>query len=662
KKEEELRLLMDAVPALISHTDRDERYLFANRALAEVYGLRPEDMIGKTRCEIVGDAVYEYVKPYLQRALAGERVSYTRVNEQTGLTLALNLIPERDAAGNVIGLYGLHTDVTEISRAREALAESEARFRALTELSSDWFWEQDEQFRFTKFEGEGERSPFPFEEAYGKRRWELGYQIAGGWEAHKQMLESHRPFRDVELTRLNPDGSFGAVALISGAPVFDRQGNFRGYRGVAKDITERKRAEEELKRHRDHLEDLVKERAAELLLAKERAEEANRAKSDFLARMSHELRTPLNAILGFAQIMKMDSKLPAQFGKAVDTIERSGEHLLALIDDVLDLAKVEAGKLELEPAPFALPPFLRVIGDIVRVKAEAKGLVFDFTVREPLPAAVRADQKRLQQILLNLLGNAVKFTDAGRVALLVRQSATTNHSATLRFEVTDTGCGIEAQYLRRIFEPFEQVAERHRAGGAGLGLAISAQLARLMGAEIQVDSHPGGGSRFWFDLTLPVDEANVAASAAPTVVTGYAGPRMRVLVVDDVKENRAVLADMLEPLGFEVNEAADGLQALDLAHAVRPDLVLMDSVMPNLDGHETTRRLRNMPAFARVPIVVISAAASGADEEKALAAGADRFLRKPFNLGKLLDTIGSLLSLQWERRPARRPPESSPRQ
>ena len=552
------------------------------------------------------------------------------------------------------------SNTTAATRDREALLASEARFRALTQLSSDWFWEQDEEFRFTKFEGKTDNSSIPFAAALGKRRWELDYQIAGGWAAHKRLLESHLPFRDVELSRFDSTGSTIAVISVIGEPMFDRTGRFCGYRGVTTDITARKRAEQELKRHRDHLEELVKERTAELVLAKERAEVANQAKSEFLARMSHELRTPLNAILGFAQIVKRDPALSAQHANAIGTIHRSGEHLLALINDVLDLAKVEAGKLELQADVLEIRTFLQMISEIVLVKARQKELTLDLEVDPALPSVVRADSRRLQQVLLNLLGNAVKFTDRGHITLRVHKLAEANDTATLRFRVIDTGSGIAPANLRRIFEPFEQVGDvRQRLGGAGLGLAISAQLASAMGSEIQVESRPGAGSTFWFDLALPIESGAMAAAPADEVVGGYEGPRKRLLVVDDVQENRAVLIDMLEPLGFDMHEATDGLKAIESALAAPPDLILMDSVMPNLDGRATTRRMRQLQGLAKVPIVVISAAASEADKNEAIAAGADQFLCKPFQAGKLLETIGTLLSLQWinsRDEPARRSP------
>ncbi|BAL27192.1 PAS/PAC sensor hybrid histidine kinase (plasmid) [Azoarcus sp. KH32C] len=385
----------------------------------------------------------------------------------------------------------------------------------------------------------------------------------------------------------------------------------------------------------------------ELVEAKDRAEGASRAKSTFLANMSHELRTPLNAILGYAQILRRDKALSERAAAGLVTIQSSGEHLLMLINDVLDLAKVEAGRLELAVGIVNLSAFLAVIADILRVKAEQKSLLFRSDLSAELPAAVRVDEGRLRQVLLNLLINAVKFTDRGEVCLHVQCLARTEAQAHLRFEILDTGIGIAPQHMERLFQPFEQMGEvERRAGGTGLGLAISRQLVRLMGGEIQVESRLGEGSRFWFELELPVERAAALPQVARAVV-GYAGPRRRLLVVDDVAANRAMLADLLEDLGFAVDEANDGLQALALAQAQPPDLILMDRVMPVLDGLEATRRLRQLPELADVPVVVVSASAGRDDEALSLAAGASAFLSKPVQQEGLLQTIGGLLGLHW---------------
>ena len=332
-----------------------------------------------------------------------------------------------------------------------------------------------------------------------------------------------------------------------------------------------------------------------LLAARTAAEAANRAKDEFLASMSHELRTPLHAILGYADLLRVGSMGQAARKDALDTIAGSGRHLLALINDLLDLSRMRAGHLELNPAPVRLRTLLEELVAMVRVDARNKGLEFLLDLPVDLPEVVLADDKRLRQILLNLLGNAIKFTDTGRVVLGVHCARAGDGRVELRFSVEDTGIGIAPEDQERIFAPFEQADQgRRRESGVGLGLAISQEFARLMGGLIEVDSRPGGGSRFHFTVAFPVIEAQPVERAALSPIQGYEGPRRRILVADDQEENRELLRQMLEPLGFDVALAGDGQQALDLARHTRPDLVLMDLRMPVMNGFDAAAAIRHL--------------------------------------------------------------------
>ncbi|OUD14413.1 ATP-binding protein [Thioflexithrix psekupsensis] len=424
---------------------------------------------------------------------------------------------------------------------------------------------------------------------------------------------------------------FQAIELNTPIPEIAEE--YSGLVVLVRDITAQKQVEYELAEEKNRAEQ-----------ARAEAEVANQAKSVFLANMSHELRTPLNGILGYAQILLRDPQLTKKQLEGVEIIRRSGDYLLTLINDILDLSRIEANRIELYVTDIIFSDFLNDIVELFKIRAEQKGIAFIYEQLSQLPQGIRGDEKRLRQILINLLGNAVKFTEQGGITFKVGY-----FEKKLRFQIEDTGIGIADEDLEKIFQAFEQAGDQnYRAQGTGLGLAITKRLVEMMGGELKVESHLHQGTTFWFCLELPeVSELIPSKMTQIPVITGYEGTRRHILMIDDRWENRSVMHNLLIPLGFSLDEAENGEEGLRKAIEKTPDLIITDLVMPVLDGFEVARRARQHPALKHIPIIAASASVFDYHQQESFAAGCNEFIAKPVRFDILLNALEKHLNLQW---------------
>jgi len=639
EKNRQFATLMSNLPGMAYRCANDESWTMelASQGCLNLTGYTAEEVIGN-RSISYADLIVEEDRPAVWAAV--QAAIAQREPFQLGYRIRsrdqkIRWVWEQGAgvfnsSGQLEALEGLIIDVTEQKRVETSLRESEEKFRSIFTHSVAGIFQIDINGRYRSVNPalarmHGYASP----EEMIEQVTDIAHQIYAHPEDRDALVgklhrEGHVENFELEVRRKNGECFW---ILLNAAAVCDKDGNVLVLEGTNIDITERKRAEA-------------------LLKAKAEVEAASRAKSAFLTHMSHELRTPMNAMLGFCQLLLRDSNLSAKHRDYLLTIDRNGQHLLGIIGDILEMAKIDANRLSFSFNRFALPVLLRDLQSTFQARAELKKLNFSLRIDPDTPRDAWGDRVKVRQILINLIGNAFKFTKQGSIEVRVRSGVGAERRDHIYLEVSDTGPGISPEDMDRLFEPFEQTAAGAIMGGTGLGLPISREYARRMHGELTARSSPGVGSVFCLALPLPIEGQGSASPLAEPEKSGQPRlfrPDLRVLVADDFEDNRRLLRGILAEAGCAIREVDNGLSAVAEQSAWQPHCILMDAKMPGIDGLEAIRRIRKSDNNG-VKILVLSAGADAVQRSEALKAGADDFLAKPFRANELLARLQAWLS------------------
>lgn len=627
-----LRLISDRLPTFVSYMDTDRKYRFVNTAFTKWFQKDFSEIEGKTRAELFVDPkLYDYISPFEERAFNGEAVSFeltlTKPNGDY-INLDTEYKPDFDPyTGKVRGIIGVGQDVTERKKSLMQIEASELRFRSLTDAIPQLMWTATTDGRVNyanerclAYTGLNEK------EKYGDL-WNhciFPKDLTRVHDAWQSSMVTGQPFKEEYRIR-RYDGVYHWF-LGRAVPVRNAKGVIQYWIGTATDIEEEKRVAEVLN------------------AAKEAAENANATKSAFLANVSHEIRTPLGAILGFSNLLKDPSLSAEQREHYIETIARNGQSLTRLIDDILDLAKVEADQLDVEEIHFSFIDLVKEVVALFQEKAQEKNIRLTLDFAPGVPENLYSDPTRLRQILINIVGNAIKFTDVGGVDVEVLANPTENEFYQFNVKVKDTGCGLTEDQLERLFKPFTQAdnTTTRRYGGTGLGLALSKRLSEALGGDIQItDCVPNVGCTFEITF-LARASATKNKKSVSKIENSSAKPLndVRVLLVEDSTDNQILVQYILSKNGAKVEIANNGLEAVEKATQHDHDVVLMDIQMPKMDGYQATSKL--LSQGYKKPIVALTAHAMVEDRLKTQAAGFSGHLTKPLNNRELIETIAQL--------------------
>lgn len=701
--EARLRAILATTSSIIYLKDLEGRYLLANRQYLELLRISEAEILGKSDRDLFPTAIADSLIAHDHQVIASKSVLKFEeqgiIEEQRFRTYISTKAPLINEQGEVYAVCSIATDISELKHTEAELRESAERERTVLKIVekiretfdlTEIFQNTTEKLRETlkchrlalyRFNPDWS-GEFVAESVSTDCIPLIGSELETGWNdtclqaTTGGRYQNHETFTVNDLTqanltdchremyeRINAE-SFCIVPVFQSdrlwglLAAYHNQGSRQWKEGEITLLTQTG-IQLGISLAQVNLFTQIQQQSQQLQQAKEAAEAANQAKSAFIAHTSHELRTPLNAILGFAQILQRESDNVATNKRGIEVIRQSGQHLLTLINDILYIAKIEAGKLNLELRDFVLPTFLDNLVAIILVRCQQKAIKFEYQNLSNLPNILKGDETRLRQLLLNLLSNAVKFTDQGQVTFKVgyvkdfpeEKDNAADPKDQIRFQIEDTGRGIPQNKLEEIFLPFHQLQPHESSQeGTGLGLTISQSLVKQMGSQIKIKTTVGQGTSFWFDLAFPVINRPVNLTVSKDVqldIIGYQGRKRQILVVDDLDNNREIIANYLIPLGFEIIEAKSGEKAIASYHKHQPDMVLLDLVMPIMDGSQVTQHLRQEPQFKEIPIIIISASTLTTDESRCYYEGASDFLAKPLNFEQLLQVMERHLDLEW---------------